>query len=128
IELGECLGDQAIRRAMIGKQIVADAMPAGTPEELIAVQAEKIAGLLHMRPVTQLEGGMEVSVGAGLHQINGVMIGAAAQEREEVAHPIGFAKAEHVAVELGDLLDVGDMKRDVTELVWDDSFRLEFLV
>src|SRR6201987_5474933 len=72
VELGECLGDQAVRRAVIGKQIIADAMPAGTPEELIAVQAEKIAGLLHMRPITQLEGGVEMPVGAGLHQIDGV--------------------------------------------------------
>ncbi len=43
-------------------------------------------------------------------------------------HPVGFAKAEHVAIELGDVLDVGDMEGDVAELVRHDAFGLEFLV
>src|SRR6516164_8344063 len=31
VELGEGLGDQAVRRAMVGKQIVADAVPSRPP-------------------------------------------------------------------------------------------------
>ena len=36
---------------------------------------------------------------AGAHQIDGVVIRAAAQEDEETGHPVGFAKAEHVDIE-----------------------------
>jgi len=57
-----------------------------------------------------------------------LVIGPAAQEREEVPHPVGFAKAEHVDIELGDVLDVGDVKGDVAELVRHDALGLEFLV
>src|SRR5580704_15199469 len=71
VELGEGLGNQAVRRAMIGEQIVPDAVPARSPQQLVTVQAEEIAGLVHVSPVTQLEGGVEVPVGAGLHQVDG---------------------------------------------------------
>ncbi len=81
-----------------------------------------------MAPVAQFEGGVEMPVRAGLHQVDGVMVGPAAQEREEVAHPVGFAKAEHVAIELGDVLDVGDVEGDVAELERHDAFGLEFLM
>ena len=69
-----------------------------------------------------------MAVRTGPHQIDGVMVGPAAQEREEVRHPIGFAKAEHVAVELGDLLDVDAVESDVAELERHDALPLEFLV
>src|SRR5262249_46420123 len=128
VELGEGLGDEPVRRTVVREQVMADAVAAWSPQQLVAVQAEKIAGLLHVRPVAQLEGGVKMPVRAGLHQIDGVMIGAAAQEREEIAHPIGFAKAEHVAIEFGDVLDVGDMERDMAELVRHDAVRLEFLM
>ena len=99
---------------------MADAVPAGPPNELVAVEAEIIAGGLQVSPIAQLEGGVEVPVALGLHEVDGVMVGTAAQEREEVSHPVGFAKAEHVAIELGHLLDVGDEERDVAELVRHD--------
>src|SRR5262249_59166637 len=66
VKLGESLGDQSIRRAMIGEQIVADAVPSWTPQQLIAAQAEKIAGLLQMRPVAQLERGVKMPVPSAL--------------------------------------------------------------
>ena len=81
-----------------------------------------------MRPVAQLEGGVEVPVRAGLHQIDGVVVGAAAQEREKVAHPVGDAEAEHVAIEIGDLLHLGDMEGDVAELERHDALSREFLM
>ena len=48
-----------------------------------------------------------------LHQVDGVVVGAAAQEREEVAHPVGDAEAEHVAIEVGAFLALFDEERDV---------------
>ena len=62
VELGEQLGDQPVRRAVIGEQIVADAVPARAPQQLVAVEAQIIAGGLQVRPVAQLEGGVEVPV------------------------------------------------------------------
>src|SRR3954451_6230660 len=44
VELGEQLGDQPVRRAVIGKQVVTDAVPARTPQQLVAVETEIIAG------------------------------------------------------------------------------------
>src|SRR4029079_2689081 len=44
VELGEQLGDQAVRRAVIGEQVVADAVPAPAPHELIAAAAYAIPG------------------------------------------------------------------------------------
>ena len=60
---------------------------------------EEIAGLLQLAPVAHLEGGVEVPVRAGAHQIDGVVIGAAAQEHEKIRHPVGFAEAQHVDIE-----------------------------
>ena len=57
-----------------------------------------------------------------------MVVGATAQEREEVRHPVGFAKTEHVAIELGDLFDVGDVERDMAELERHNAFALKFSV
>src|SRR5216683_6534070 len=83
VELGEGFGDQAGGAAMIGEQVVADAVPARPPEQLVAVEAEIVAGGLQVPPIAQLEGGVEMPVRPGLHEVDGVMVGAAAQEREE---------------------------------------------
>src|ERR1700685_3926460 len=125
VELGEQFGDQAGRTAMIGEEVVADAVTAGPPKKLVAVDGQEIARRLHVAPIAQFERGVEMPVRSGLHQIDGVVVGPAAQEREEVAHPVGFAKAEHVAIELGDVFEFGDMERNVAELVRHDALGLE---
>src|SRR5262249_30390427 len=66
VELGEGLGDEPVRRTVVREQVMADAVAAGSPQQLVAVQAEKIAGLLHVRPVAPLEGGVKMPVRAGL--------------------------------------------------------------
>src|SRR5438876_8542787 len=125
VELGEELGDHSVRAAVIGEEIVPDAVPARTPKNLESVPAQEIAGRLHMRPIAQLERRMEMLVLAGLDQIDGVMVGAAAQEREIIAHPVGHAKTEHVAVKARDGLHVGDMESNVAELVRHDAVGAE---
>src|ERR1051325_2048714 len=102
VEFGKQLGDQSVRAAMIGEQVVADAVPPRSPQRLVAVEAEEIAGVLQMRPVAQLEGRVEVAVRSRLDQVDRVVIRAAAQEREEVSHPVGDAEAEDAAVEIRD--------------------------
>ena len=128
IELAKQFGDETIRAAVIGKQIVADAVAAGPPQCLVTVHAQEIAGLLQLAPVPHFECGVEVTVGAGAHQIDRVMVGAAAQEYEKVGHPIRLSEAEHVDIELRDLLHVLAMKGDVTERVRHDAFGWKFLV
>src|SRR6266851_10417328 len=86
VELGEGFGYQAGGTAMIGEQVVADAVPARPPQELVAVEAQIVAGGLQVPPVAQLEGGVEMPVRAGLHQVDGVVVRPAAQEREEISH------------------------------------------
>src|SRR5882724_7641901 len=48
IELREQLGYQPVGTAMIGEEIVANAMAAGAPQQLVTVQAEIVAGALQM--------------------------------------------------------------------------------
>ena len=60
--------------------------------------------------------------GLGIAQkVHGVMIAAAAQEGEEIAAPIGNAKAQHIAIELHDAGNVGTLIGDVTELERHDA-------
>ena len=110
---------------MIGEEIMTDAVAPGPPEQLVAVETEKIAGGLQVGPIAQLECGVKMPVGVDLHQVDRMVVAAAAQEREEIPHPIGLAKAEHVAIELGHPLDVGNEERDVTQLVRDDALGRE---
>ena len=58
VELREKFGDQPVRRAVVGEQVVADAVSAGTPQQLVAVEAEVVAGRQHVTPVAQLERGL----------------------------------------------------------------------
>ena len=55
VELSEQLGDQSVGTAVVGEEIVADAVTSWTPKNLVAVLAQEIAGALHMGPVAQLE-------------------------------------------------------------------------
>src|SRR5271154_939692 len=50
VELGESLDDQAVRRAVIGEQIVADAVAARSPQQFVTVQAEEVASLVDVGP------------------------------------------------------------------------------
>src|ERR1700737_3430242 len=86
VELSKGLGNETCRAAMIRKQVVTDAMPAWTPQQLVSVEAEIIASRLQVRPIAQFKGGMEMPIGAGFHQIDGVVVGTATQKREEVRH------------------------------------------
>ena len=49
-------------------------------------------------------------------EIEGVVVGVAAQEHEVVAAPVGDPEAQHVGVELHDLLHVEHAMGDVAEL------------
>src|SRR5580658_4119566 len=50
VELGEQFGDQARRAAMIGEEVVPDAVAARSPQQLIAVDGQEIARRLHVTP------------------------------------------------------------------------------
>src|SRR6516164_541202 len=86
IELGEQLGDQPVRGAMIGEKVVTDAVPSRPPDQLVTVEAEIIASGLQVGPIAQLERRVKMPIRVDLHQVDGVVVGTAAQEREEIPH------------------------------------------
>ena len=128
IQLGKELGDEAGRTLVIGKQIVANAVASRTPQHLVPIDAQVVARGLQVPPIAQLECRVEMAVRTGADQVDGVVINAATEEREEISHPVGDTKAQHIAIELGYKLGVLAVKRDVTELVRDNALGLEFLV
>src|ERR1700734_3536136 len=62
VELGEQLGDETGRAAVISEKVMADAVAARPPQQLVAVGREEIARRLHVTPVAKLERGVEVPV------------------------------------------------------------------
>src|SRR5438045_1708817 len=79
IELGEKLDDLIVRVAMIDEDVVADAVPAGTPDQLAPVLCQMIARVVDMRPVAQLEGNV-VDLGAcAADEVDGVNVWVVAQ-------------------------------------------------
>ena len=85
---------------------------------------EEVAGAVDLRPVLHLEGDvMKLRLRVD-DEIDGVVIDAAAQEREEVVVPVGDPEAQHLGVELHRLLHVVDAMRDVAELERRDRRRL----
>src|SRR5665213_1575063 len=56
VEFGEQFDDLPIRIAVIGEQIVADAMPPRAPDQRVALGGEEVAGGLQMPPIAQFEG------------------------------------------------------------------------
>jgi hypothetical protein len=59
-----------------------------------------------------------------MQHVQGVMIGTAAQEGEEVAHPVRNAEAEYLDQEIDAALDVMDFERNMPKLAPTDTIRL----
>src|SRR3984893_1666859 len=66
---------------------------------------------------------MELHIGAG-EEIHRMMIGIAPHEAEEIADPIGDAKAQHLFIEADGALDIGREEGDMTELERTDAGHL----
>src|SRR6266508_473361 len=125
VELGEELEDVPVRVAVVGEEVVAGPVPAGAPHERIVVPREVVARELDVRPVAQLPADvMQPAIVLRAKQVQRVMVGVAAEEHEEVAHPVRPLEAEPL-VELGRLLDVPDEVADVAELLRTDGARAE---
>ena len=93
---------------MIGGDVVADHMAQRPPDQLHLLLGKIIAGLMDVAPIAQLEGDVMQALGLVAGEVDGVVIDAAAQEGEVIAHPVGHAEAQDVAIEGGDLLHVMD--------------------
>src|SRR5271154_817375 len=78
-----------------------------------------------MSPVPQLESDMVHLYGLACHEVDRVMIRTAAQERKEIAHPVADLETENIAVEIHGGLDVGDLERNMAQLVWGNTGRLK---
>ena len=70
---------------------------------------------MNLAPVAQFEGDVMQCLLLVAHEVDRMMIDAAAQEGEVVAHPVGDAKAQHIAVEARELLHIMDAVGDMAE-------------
>src|SRR5262245_37310931 len=121
VHLAEELDPNLIRVALIDRDVVADDVAAGSPNQMNVVLGKPFAGALDLRPILDLERDVMKLRNFIHHEIDGVVIGAAAQKREGVIAPVRHAKAEHVGVELHHLLHVLDAIGHVSELERHDA-------
>src|SRR5262249_22537653 len=121
VHLAEELDPNLIRVAVIDGDVVADDEAAGPPNQMNVVLGEPFAGSLDLRPVLHLERDVMKLRNLVHHEIDGVMIGPAAQKREGLVAPVRHPKAEHVGIELHHLLHVVDAIGHVPELERHDA-------
>src|SRR2546430_7175938 len=106
IHFAEELDPHLIRVAVINRDVVPDDVTAGTPNQMDIVFGEPFAGSLNFGPVLDLEGDVVELRHFIDHEIDRVVIGSAAQERERLIAPIRHAKAQYVGIELHDRLHI----------------------
>src|SRR5215468_8686905 len=127
VELAEELDHLLILVAMVGGDVVSRAVPQRTPDDRDLFLAHHLARVLQMHEVLELERDvMKFHVRTG-EEVHGVMIRIAAHEAEEIADPVGDAKAEHPLVERHGALDVRRVEGDVSELERPDTGDLRVL-
>src|SRR6516162_7859174 len=105
-----------VRVAVIGRDVVAGAVPHRAPEQLDLLGGEHLAGVLHVRDVLELERNVMQLRGRALDEIDGVVIGIAAQEYEPVLDPVGDPETQYLRVEVRHDLHVGNREGDMAEL------------
>src|SRR5262245_28237500 len=121
VHLAEELDPNLIRVAVIDRNVVADDVAAGPPNQMNVVLGEPFAGSLDLRPVLHLERDVMELRNLVHPEIHGVMIGPAAQKREGLVAPVRHPETEHVGVELHHLLHVADAIGHVPELERHDA-------
>ena len=127
VELGVELDHVIVGVVVVGRDVVARPVAQRSPDDRDRLLAEQLAGVLDLGEVLHLEGDvMHLRLLAG-EEIHRVVVRPAAQEREEVLDPVGHAEAEHLRIELGDLLGVVDDEGDVAELERADADHLVML-
>src|SRR5260370_12909672 len=56
-----------------------------------------------------------------LQEINGMMVGTAAQKYEEIFNPVGYAETQYVLVKFGSLLYIVYCHGEMTQFLRDDA-------
>ncbi len=56
-----------------------------------------------------------------LQEINGVVVGAAAQKDEKIFNPVGDAETQYVLVKFGGSLYIVYSHSEMTQFLWDDA-------
>src|SRR5262249_4924959 len=88
VHLAEELDPNLIGVAVIDRDVVADDVAAGPPDPMTVVRGEPFAGSLNLRPILDLECDVMELRNLVHHEIDGVMIGPAAQKREGLVAPV----------------------------------------
>src|SRR5262245_58978945 len=128
VHLAEELDPNLIRVAVIDRDVVADDVAAGSPHQMNVVLGKPFAGALDLRPILHLERDVMELRNFLYDEIDGVVIGPAAQKREGLIAPVRHPKAEHVGVELHHLLHVLDAVGHVSELERHDAHLAQVLL
>jgi len=109
---------------VVGEDVVADAVTAWSPLQPDVPAGQVVERIFQVHDVAHLEGDVEQPVLLdAAHQVDGVMIGVTAQEREEVSDGVGPPEAEHVGIEALRTLEVFHVRRDMAELGRPDAER-----
>jgi hypothetical protein len=109
---------------MVDEDVVTDAVAPRPPDQRNLLLAEKIAGGPDVIPVAPFEGDVMHLVGLAVQHVQGVMIGTAAQEGEEVAHPVRNTETEYLDQEIDAALDVANFERNMSKSARTDTVRL----
>ena len=100
IKLGVDLNDLAVRIAMEGRDIMTGAQSHRSPDDLDVFLLKQVAGILDVREVTKLECDVVHRAMRAGDEIDGVVVGIAAHEHEEVVDPVRHPEAECLRIEI----------------------------
>jgi hypothetical protein len=100
VQFGIELDGLAVRIAVENRDVVPRSEPHRPPDDLDVLLPEQIAGGLQMGEILQLESHVVDADGLAGEEVHGVVVGIAAHEDEEVADPVGDAKAQDSRVKL----------------------------
>src|ERR1700742_5181632 len=99
VQLREQLYEMPAGVAVVRVDVVAGPVAPRAPDQVDAVAPKRVAGRLDVGPVPELVGHVVHDAGpVPAQQVQSVMVGAAAQEDEEVPDPIRPAKAQRALV------------------------------
>src|SRR5262249_11182834 len=116
VHLAENFDAHEVGVAVVGRDVVADNVAAGTPDKMHVVVREGVDRLVNLRPVDHLEGDVMKLRLLVDDEVERMVVGVAAQEHEKVAAPVRHPEAEDLAVELHDLLHVEHAIGNVAKL------------
>src|SRR5262245_58655240 len=95
VDFGKKLDQKLIRIPVIGRDVVSDDVPDWTENESDVFLGQEINRPLNLRPIAKFKGHVMDGVFVTPQKVDGVMIGTAPHEREQIATPVRNPKAKN---------------------------------